>query len=188
MPWSSSDEELGRLDRPDRPDRPGRAGAASRATVPRRDRRLLSRLAARLGGVHDESGSSIIEFIMLAVLLMIPTVYFLIGVSTVQAATYAGVGAADQAAKIYASGGEISSGERAQRAELAARSVLQDYGIEASRASVSRSCPTGGCDAAGDVVAYAVEIRVPVPLISGIGGWESTLASVSSTSAQVQEG
>lgn len=182
MPWSSSEHGSGR------PGHSGHPGGMSRATAPRLGKGLRSRLAARLGGVHDESGSSIIEFLMLAVLLMIPTVYFLIGVSTVQAATYAGVGAADQAAKIYASGGEISAGERAHRAELAARSVLQDYGIEASRASVSRSCPTGGCDAAGDVVAYDVEIRVPVPLVSGIGGWESTLASVSSTSAQVQEG
>lgn len=173
MPWSSA-------------DRPARAKPA---TSPRSTARRLRRsLAARLGSVHDESGSSIIEFIMLAVLLMIPVVYFLIGVSTVQAATYAGVGAADQAAKIYASGGEISSAERARRAEISARSVLQDYGIDSSRATISRSCPTGGCDAAGDVVAYEVEIRVPVPLISGIGGWDSTLASVSSTSAQVQEG
>ncbi|WP_010525876.1 hypothetical protein [Nesterenkonia sp. F] len=178
MPSSSSDDGSIRLDRPDRP------GAATWATP----QRLRRRLAARLRGVHDESGSSIIEFIMLAVLLMIPVVYFLIGVSTVQAATYAGVGAADQAAKIYASGGETSSGERARRAEVAARSVLQGYGIEASRASVSRSCPTGGCDAAGDVVTYDVEIRVPVPLFSRLGSWEATLASVSSTSAQVQEG
>lgn len=135
----------------------------------------------------EESGSSLIEFILLGVVLLVPLVYFLIAVSTVQAAAYAGAGAADQAAKVYVSSAQEGSA-REMSSEAAVEAALADFGIDASQATVTLECPSGSCGNDGDIVAFTVEIRVPVPLVPDIGAWESTLVSISSTSAQVQSG
>ncbi len=136
---------------------------------------------------EEESGSSIIEFVLLGVVLLIPVVYLLIALSTVQAAAYAGAGAADQAAKVYVSSSQEPP-ERRAGSEAAVEAALADFGIDPSRAEVRLECPSGSCEQDGDVVSFTVEIRVPVPLLSGIGTWEPALVSVSSTSAQVQSG
>lgn len=136
---------------------------------------------------EEESGSSLIEFIMLGTVLLIPLVYLLLAVSSVQAAAYAGTGAADQAAKVYVS----SSGEREERrlhSEAAVEAALADFGIEPSQADVTLDCPAGSCEADGDVVVFTVEIGVPVPLVPQLGSWEPQMVSVTSSSAQVQGG
>lgn len=147
----------------------------------------LAGLRRRLGPPSSEEGSSIVEFILLAVLLLIPVVYFMLGLSTVQGASYAAAGAADQAAKMYvaAEGGDPQADTRSEAAVLAA---LQDFDISPERATVTRSCPQEACTADGGLVAFTVEIRVPVPLIPDIGAWYPTLVTVSSTSVQVQGG
>ncbi|MDZ5076037.1 hypothetical protein [Nesterenkonia sp. HG001] len=149
--------------------------------------KLLAPLRRRLGPVEAEDGSSIVEFILLAVLLLIPIIYFMLGVSSVQGASYAASGAADQAAKMYvaAEGGEPRADSRSEAAVLAA---LQDFDIAADRATVSRGCPQGDCTADGDLVTFSVEIQVPVPLVPDVGSWQPTLVTVSSTSVQVQGG
>lgn len=151
------------------------------STEPQSPPALLSRL-------HDEDrGSSLIEFTLLGTLLLVPVAYLLIAVSTVQAAAYAGAGAADQAAKVYVSS-SAEGQERQLRSEAAVEAALADFDIDAEQAVVTLACPAGSCDQDGDIVAFTVEIIVPVPLIPAVGSWQSTLATVSSTSAQVQSG
>ena len=150
---------------------------------------LSERFVGRIGSPQDEAGSSIIEFIMLAVLVLIPVVYFILGVAAVQAAAYASLGAADQAARMYVlSGEDLGEGERAARSEAAAALALADFGIGPAETQISMSCPTGTCEDDGDLVAFTVEVRVPVPLVPDIGSWHSTLVTVASTSTQVQAG
>ncbi|MBO0595053.1 hypothetical protein I2485_08575 [Nesterenkonia sp. E16_7] len=150
---------------------------------------LSERLARGLRQGHDESGSSLVEFIMLAVLVLIPVIYFILGVAAVQAAAYASLGASDQAARMYVLGGEdLGSDERSARSQAAVTTALADFGIGPEQAEITMSCPAGSCEDDGDVVAFTVEVRVPVPLIPEFGSWRSTLVTVSSTSAQVQAG
>ena len=151
--------------------------------------RLSGRLIARLREGQDESGSTLVEFVMLSVLVLIPVIYLILGVATVQAAAYASLGASDQAARMYVLGGEdLTAGERAARSQAAASAALADFGISSDQAVITMSCPAGGCDDDGDVVAFTVEVRVPVPLIPDIGDWRSTLVTVSASSAQVRAG
>lgn len=124
---------------------------------------------------------------MLATLLLIPIVYFVLGLSAVQGAAYATTGAADQAAKMYVSA-EAGDPEADARSEAAVLAALQDFSIDPDRADVSRTCPQGTCTTDGDLVAFTVEVRVPVPLLPGFGDWQPTLVTVSSTSVQVQGG
>ncbi|MGJ9405572.1 hypothetical protein ACHABQ_04495 [Nesterenkonia aurantiaca] len=147
------------------------------------------RLTRRWRQGQEESGSALVEFIMLAVLVLIPVVYFILGVAAVQAAAYASLGASDQAARMYVLGGEdVAAGERSARSQAAASAALADFGLSADQAEITMSCPNGGCEEDGDVVAFTVEVRVPVPLIPELGSWRSTLVTVTSTSAQVQAG
>lgn len=131
-----------------------------------------------------EEGSAVIEFLTLGTLLLIPAVWFLLAVAEVQAASYAAIGSADQAAKMHTSA-EASPGELAARSEAAIAAALADFGISAEHAQINQHC-SEACDAEGAVVSYTVEIRVPVPLIPEVGGLEHRLVTVSATSAQVQ--
>ncbi|GAA1150174.1 hypothetical protein [Nesterenkonia lutea] len=150
---------------------------------------LSERLLRRLGSPHEESGSSLVEFIMLAVLVLIPVVYLILGVAAVQAAAYASLGASDQAAKMYVLGGEdVAPGTRAARSRAAAAAALGDFGISSPQTTISMSCPRGSCEEDGDLVTFTVEVRVPLPLIPDMGSWRSTLVTVSSTSTQVRAG
>lgn len=150
---------------------------------------LSMRLRRRLGSVHDESGSSIIEFIVLATVVLVPVVYLIVAVSGIQSASYASVGAADQAAKMHAaadSAAESASDDADARAEAAVEAVLDDFDIDRTQADVGIECPAGSCGQDGDLIAVTVDITVPVPILSSVGGWEPTLATVSSTSVQVR--
>lgn len=143
----------------------------------------------RLRLMEDESGSTLVEFVMLTVLVLIPVIYLILGVAAVQSAAYASLGASDQAAKMYVLGGEdMGAGERSARSQAAASAALADFGISPDQARITMSCPSGGCEDDGDVVAFTVQVQVPVPLVPEIGSWRSTLVTVSATSAQVRAG
>lgn len=133
---------------------------------------------------EGEEGSAIVEFLALAVLLLIPVVWFLLAVSQIQAATYAAAGAADQAAKMYV-GSDASPQVRAERSEAAIHAALADFSIDPEQATVNRFCPTD-CEQPGELVSYEVEIRVPLPLVPEFGGWEHSLVSVSASSSALR--
>ena len=61
----------------------------------------LEPLSRQPVGHQSERGSAVVEFTFLALLLMVPLVYFIITVSQIQGGSFAVVGAADQAAKVY---------------------------------------------------------------------------------------
>src|SRR6478735_959221 len=97
---------------------------------------------------HDaspEQGSAVVEFVFLSALLMVPLVYFIITVGQIQGGSYAVVGAADQAAKVYVAQPDAASGRAA--AEQAVLLALADYGQPAENASVDTSCEPSDCTA-----------------------------------------
>lgn len=161
--------------------------AAGRARSPlgRLRRHRPSRLkVVPAAGQRSEQGSAVVEFLALAVMLLIPAVWFLLAVSQIQAATYAAAGAAGQAARVYA-GSEASPQVRAERSEAAVGAVLADFGLEPEQATVSRTC-SPDCEQPGALVSYAVDIRIPLPLIPEFGGWEHSLVSVSASSSALR--
>jgi hypothetical protein len=117
-------------------------------------------------------------------MLLVPTIWFLIGVAQIQAATYAAIGAADQAAKMYTYS-QAPPDVRAQRSEAAVHSALADFGIEPQQSTMSRYC-SADCEQPGSLVRYEIDIRVPLPMIPEFGGWEHSLVSVSASSTGVQ--
>ncbi|WP_427130265.1 hypothetical protein [Pseudarthrobacter sp. S9] len=110
-----------------------------------------------------ERGSSVVEFIFLSLLLMVPLVYFIITVGQIQGGSFAVVGAADQAAKIYVAQPDATSGRAA--AEQAVLLALADYGHRAENASTEVSCEPADCMAAGSAVTVTVHLTVPLPFV-----------------------
>lgn len=76
---------------------------------------------------YDEDGTAIVEFIWLAILLMIPLVYVVLSALSVQRTAFAATAAVRDAARAYATAGSDAEGEL--RAEQAVALAMHDQGI-----------------------------------------------------------
>ncbi|MBM7051035.1 MULTISPECIES: hypothetical protein [unclassified Rothia (in: high G+C Gram-positive bacteria)] len=153
-------------------------------------RTRLTHLVARCGsctqdaGAEDpqestaqtaESGNAMIEFIVLGLMLLLPTVYFLLAVFSVQSAALA-ANAASSAAVQYAQSTpreQLSATNVSQVAQMAA----SDYKIPPDSTSIVFNC-VADCSASS-AVQVTVTVEAQVPLIPWIapGGF----AELSST-------
>jgi Flp pilus assembly protein TadG len=75
-----------------------------------------------------DDGSAIVEFVWLAILLMIPLVYVVLSALSVQRASFAATSAVRDAARAYATAG--SDGEGEARAEQAVALAMHDQGVD----------------------------------------------------------
>jgi Flp pilus assembly protein TadG len=130
-----------------------------------------------------QQGSAVVEFTFLALLLMVPLVYFVITMGQIQGGSFAVVGAADQAAKVYVSQPDAESAQRA--AEQAALVALADYGHPAGKAHVSTSCAPSDCQAAGTAVTVTVNLSVPLPFVPFSEGFRLNASDVDASSTQL---
>src|SRR6476469_944673 len=110
-----------------------------------------------------ERGSAVVEFTFLCLLLMVPVVYFIITVGQLQGGSFAVVGAADQAAKVYVAQPDAASGRAA--AEQAVLLALADYGQPAGNGTVDTRCEPADCLAPGSAVTVTVRLTVPLPFL-----------------------
>lgn len=113
--------------------------------------------------VNGEQGSAVVEFTFLALLLMVPLVYFIVTMGQIQGGAFAVVGAADQAAKVFVAHEDPAAGALA--AEQAAVLTLADFGHESGRAQVVASCDPGDCTAAGSAVTVTVRLAIDLPFL-----------------------
>jgi Flp pilus assembly protein TadG len=92
-------------------------------------RRIMAmRISAicRADAVGD-AGNAVIEFIFVAVLILVPLVYVVVAVASVQRSTVAVTQAAREAGRAFATAGSTDQGLR--RAEVAVRLALADQGL-----------------------------------------------------------
>ncbi|MEC5180746.1 hypothetical protein [Arthrobacter sp. CG_A4] len=129
----------------------------------RSSRETLNSLRQADDGDGSERGSAVVEFTFLTLLLMVPLVYFIITVGQLQGGSFAVVGAADQAAKVFVAQPDAASGRAA--AEQAVLLALADYGHPAENARVATDCAPADCLAAGSAVTVTVHLTVPLPYV-----------------------
>lgn len=111
---------------------------------------------------HGDNGSAIVEFVWLAVLLLVPLLYVVLTAVTVQRAAFGVTAAAREAARAYATAGSDTNGE--QRAEAAAELAMSDQGV--SWAPTTRVVACGECTyAAGSSFDVDLRARVPLPFV-----------------------
>ncbi|HEX4017379.1 MAG TPA: hypothetical protein VHX15_11645 [Frankiaceae bacterium] len=96
---------------------------------------------------HDDEGSALIEFVGLAVLLLIPLVYLLLSVFLVQRAAFAVTQAAREAGRAYVTAPSTTAA--ATRAAYAARLALSSQGVTAG-VSLRYVATGSGCGSAAD--------------------------------------
>ncbi|MGO2539792.1 MAG: hypothetical protein ACTH8J_01475 [Specibacter sp.] len=121
------------------------------------------------------------EFIFLAVLLMVPVAYLILTVGQVQGGAYAVVGAADQAAKVFVLHKDLPAAHLA--AEQAVQLAIEDMGFDPASAELTISCD-GGCLTAGSTISAHVQLRVELPVVGSLPGVNATAATVDSTATQ----
>lgn len=130
-----------------------------------------------------EQGSAVVEFTFLALLLMVPLVYFVITVGQIQGGSFAVVGAADQAAKVYVAQPDGTTAQAA--AEQAVALTLADFGHQPEEASVATSCNPADCQAAGTAVTVTVTLAVPMPFVPFNDGFRLAASEVQASSTQL---
>jgi Flp pilus assembly protein TadG len=118
-----------------------------------------------VGSANPEAqqGSAVVEFTFLALLLMVPVVYFVVTVGQIQGGSFAVVGAADQAAKVFVTQADPASARIA--AERSVLVALKDYGYLPESTSVTIECDRAGCSSAGTTVTVTVRLDVSLPLM-----------------------
>ncbi len=97
--------------------------------------------------VRDEDGSALIEFVGVALLLLLPLLYLLLSVFSVQRAAFAVTQAAREAGRAYATAPSASMAR--YRAGYAAKLALTSQGVSAD-VTVRYAAVGAGCSAAGD--------------------------------------
>ncbi|MCQ1955046.1 hypothetical protein NNX39_00820 [Arthrobacter sp. zg-Y826] len=140
-----------------------------------------TRQAGKARQVPDEGGSAVVEFIFLGLILLVPVVYLVVTVGQIQGASFAVVGAADAAAKVYAAAPDTVVGE--QQAADAAELALSDFGLQADGLLMDISC-SEVCLAPGSTVTVSVQFAVPLP---GLPWTDGSPVVVDSQSTQVVE-
>jgi Flp pilus assembly protein TadG len=133
----------------------------------------------RRPGRRDERGSAVVEFSWLALLLMVPLVYAMLGVFDVQRASYGATAAARAAGRafIIVPAG-LSEDDARARAFEAARLAMKDQGVELSSDELRITC-NPACLEPGSTVTVELNTEVPLPLIPGALGGERPAIHIS---------
>jgi hypothetical protein len=109
-----------------------------------------------------DGGSALVEFVWLALLLMIPLVYIVLGAVSVQRDAFGLTAAARDAGRAYATAGSDALGE--QRAEDAVALAMHDQGVAWHPSGRVVEC--GACTyAPGSLFTVDLHSRVALPLV-----------------------
>ena len=111
---------------------------------------------------RDERGTAVVEFVVLAVLMLIPLIYLVMMMARLQAGSFAVSQAAREAGRAYvtAESGEAAPG----RAQAAARIAFLDHSFE-DNGRLSIACDGSPCLRPDGRVETTATVRVALPLI-----------------------
>ncbi len=118
----------------------------------------------RIDGCSDR-GSASLEFITAGLLMLVPLIYLILTLGTIQSAALATEGAARQGARVFVQAESTAAGTAA--AQRALDLALADHALDPSDASLSISCAPnpGQCHTRRGWVTVDVAVRVPLPLV-----------------------
>ena len=128
---------------------------------------------------RGESGTALVEFVWLAILLIVPLLYIVLAAFDTQRAAYAASSAARSAGRAFVTAPDQASGYA--RAEAAVRLAYRDQGIE-SQPDVRISCRPDprNCLSPGSVVRAEIGSSVDLPLMPAALGSNTPRISVDS--------
>ncbi|MGV1037526.1 MAG: TadE/TadG family type IV pilus assembly protein [Candidatus Nanopelagicales bacterium] len=128
-----------------------------------------------------DDGAAVVEFVVLAILVLVPLSYAMIVISSLHSATYGVVTAAREAGRAYVTAD--STNEAGRRARAAAALAMADQGFTAPVVNIR--CVGGPCLAPGSRVHIEIVAQVSVPLVPGrshdLGGGSIPVKAVHDT-------
>ncbi len=132
-------------------------------------------------GARDESGSALVEFSWLAIILLVPLIWIVMSVFEVQQGAFATSAAARAAGRAYALAPDDATGEARARAVVA--QVLADQGTPDQRARVEITCdaPAASCHVGTSVITVRVDSGVDLPFFPAILGRGAASFSLDAT-------
>ena len=130
---------------------------------------------------RDDSGSALVEFSWLAIILIVPLIWVVISVFEVQQGAFATSAAARAAGRAYALAPDDATGKA--RAEAAVDQVIADQGTPGQRAGVRVRCeaPGDNCHVGTAVITVTVDSGVDLPFFPAIFGRGAASFSLDAT-------
>lgn len=128
----------------------------------------------RRPSVKDEEGSAALEFITVGVILLVPLVYLVVALGTIQEQTLGVEAAARHTARLLSlASDETADGSDATRI---LEGVAEQYGIDSADMTVSITCVPAGasCPSAGATVTVRVRTSVRLPLVPSVLGLDTS--------------
>lgn len=125
-----------------------------------------------------------VEFVVLSAALLIPSLYLVLTLGSVQAAVFAADTIARDAARIHAV--ETDQHRADERTHHLTAMVLEDYGLRTGE-MVEISCSKDPCATSGGTVTAQVRIPVPVPGLGPILGDTGPVAVGAAHAVQVDQ-
>lgn len=145
--------------------------------------RQAARLARRCGPV--EAGSAVVEFVFLAVLMMIPVCYLVMVMARIQAGAYAVSAASREAVRAYVT--SPAPGQAGERADAAAGLAFADQGF-AGQGQIQLRCDGTPCLRPEGRVGATATVAVPLPFVPTLlDGVVPTQVPVTATHSEVVE-
>lgn len=128
---------------------------------------MSSHLPSTRDRLADEGGTAVIEFVWLAVLLLVPLIYLVLCLARLQAGSYAVTQAARESARAFVTATDDPSAR--VRSQAAADIAFEDQGFSGG-GSLAVSCSGTPCLTPGESVTTQAAVSVPLPLVPAFLG------------------
>jgi hypothetical protein len=115
-----------------------------------------------------DGGSASIEFITVGILMLVPTVYLVLALSSIQSASFAVEGAARHASRVFVQAETVAQGQAAASRAIAV--TLADYGLDAADARVVITCrpDPADCLTRRGFVTVTISTVAPLPFFPAV--------------------
>jgi hypothetical protein len=125
----------------------------------------------------DERGSAALEFILVGLLMLVPLVYVIVALGTIQGQALGAEAGARHIARAISTA--TDDDDAAKRASVILGSVTEQYGLDPGAIALSMDCRPAGptCPDAGATVIVTLRTSVALPLVPPVLGLDR-LASV----------
>jgi hypothetical protein len=133
----------------------------------------VTRLRRRLGRLRGESGSALVEFVFVALVVFVPLIYLVAGFSAVQRGVFASTAAAREAGRAMGTAPDPVTGQA--RALRAAQLAVEDQHVDVTDLRLSYLGPGASCTAGGggyspsllpgEEFSVCVTVTVRIPLL-----------------------
>lgn len=133
-----------------------------------------------------ERGSAALEFILVGLLMLVPLVYLIVALGSIQGQSLGAEAGARHIARAIATA--EGADDAARKAELVLASVVEEYGLDAGAVALTTTCRPAGvpCPSPGATVVVTLHTAVALPLVPLIPGLDD-IASIPVEASALQK-